>query len=179
MRRFVQIAIWTCFVSSLFGTRSSAHSQAKDPWGPLSFLLGNWSGAGSGKPGEAIAGSASFSFELDKKVIIRKNRAEFAPKPGERSRAVHEDLMIIYPQQGDGHFRAIYFDNEGHVINYSISFPAKQPSAVFESEGAGEGPRFRLVYEPAANGGLRTEFFIAPPGGEFRSYINGLMKKRR
>ena len=41
----------------------------------------------------------------------------------------HSDLLYIYPE-GSG-FKAIYFDNEGHVIHYAISFPARQPGRRF------------------------------------------------
>src|ERR1051325_4223618 len=99
----------------------SAGAQAKDPWAPLSFLLGNWSGGGSGKPGDVASGSASFSLDLKKNVIIRRNRAEIAARHGDTSKSVHEDLMVIYRQPGDGSLRAVYFDDEGHVINYSVT----------------------------------------------------------
>ena len=39
--------------------------------------------------------------------------------------------MIVY---NDGAPRAIYFDSEGHVIRYTVSFPSKDV-AVFDSEG--------------------------------------------
>jgi hypothetical protein len=144
-------------------------SQGGDRWSQFQFLIGNWSGVGSGQPGEAVSGATSFSYDLDKKVVVRKNRAEYAPKPGEKSGFVHEDLLIIYRQPFDSTFRAIYFDNEDHVINYVVSFPTQQPAAVFESEATGKGPRFRLVYELSTDGVLTNEFLIAPPGGEFKS----------
>ena len=91
---------------------------AGDLWVPLQFLVGNWSGAGSGQPGDIVGGTTSFSFELGKKILVRKNRAEFSPKPGEKTGVVHEDLLIIYEQPGESRLRAVYFDNEGHAINH-------------------------------------------------------------
>jgi len=158
---------------------SRAGRQDKDAWGPLRFLVGTWTGRGSGKPGEATSAVASFAFDLDKQILVRKNRAEFAPKPGEKKAEVHEDLMVIYPAPGSSGFRAVYFDNEGHVINYTISFPGKKSSAVLESEASDKAPRFRLVYEPGPDGALNNEFLIAPPGGTFKSYVKGTMKKAR
>jgi hypothetical protein len=86
--------------------------------------------------------------------------------------------MIIYPTPGDANFRATYFDNEGHVIHYTLTFPAKQPAVVFESDASDKGPRFRLVNELSADGVMSTEFFVAPPGGEFKSYVKGTAKKK-
>jgi hypothetical protein len=164
-------------LSALFYCALAQNTQSSNPWAPFQFLIGNWSGTGSGQPGEVGAGSTSFSFELGQNILIRKNKAEFAPKPGEKTGAVHEDLMIIYRQTGESHFRALYFDNEGHVINYRVSFPAKQPSAIFESDASDKAPRFRFVYEMDPDGLLSGEFLIAPPGGEFKTYTKGKVKR--
>jgi hypothetical protein len=150
----------------------------EDPWAPFQFLIGDWSGAGSVRPGEAVSGVTSFSFDLGKTILIRRNRAEIAPNPGEPRGAVHEDLMIIYREPGGGPlFRSIYFDSEGHVINYSVSFPAKGRSVVFESAASEKAPRFRFIYEMGPDGLLSGEFDIAPPGGEYKTYTKGLQKK--
>jgi hypothetical protein len=172
---FILLTASTLFLSYFPALAQS--STAKDPWAPFQFLVGNWSGTGSGKPGEAAAGSCSFSFDLGRKVLIRRNKAEFSPQPGEKLGTTHEDLMIIYQQPGDSQFRAIYFDNEGHIINYTLTFPAKQPSVAFESEGTDKTPRFRLVHELEADGLLSTEFAIAPPGGSFKTYTKGTVKR--
>lgn len=152
-------------------------AQDKGPLTPFQFLVGTWSGAGSGKPGETITGSTTFSLELGGKVMVRKNRAEYAQASSGAPKTIHEDLMVIYLQSGDDKVQAIYFDNEGHVINYTASFPVRQPSVVFESMAAENSPRFRLVYEQGSDGVLTAEFFIAPPGSDFKSYVKGTVIK--
>jgi hypothetical protein len=147
-------------------------AQGKNVWARFEFLLGEWSGTGGGRPGEAMAGSTSFSADLDGKIMVRKSRAEFA------SGTAHQDLMIVYPLAGDSSFQAVYFDNEGHVIHYAVSFPAVGPAAAFESKTAANEPRFRLVYERGAEDELTVEFLIAPPGGSFKSYTKGALKKK-
>jgi hypothetical protein len=154
-------------------------SEPSNPWAPFQFLIGNWSGTGSGQPGEVVGGSTSFSFKLGQNILIRHNKAEYAPKPGEKSGSVHEDLMIVFRQTGESQFRAIYFDNEGHVINYRVTFPDKQHSVVFESDASEKAPRFRFVYEIEPDGLLSGEFLIAPPGGEFKTYTKGKIKRAK
>ncbi len=146
-------------------------------WDRLQFLIGSWSSPVSGQPGQGLSGSTTFSYDLEKKVIVRKSRAEFAPGPGETKGLVHEDLLVIYQQPDESQFRAIYFDNEGHVIHYSLTFPAKQPAVVFESEESATSPRARLIYEIAAEDTLVTEFFVASPGGELLSHVKGTVKR--
>lgn len=164
-------------IIALFVIPLPASAQESDPWAPFNFLIGHWSGIGSGKPGEAVPGSSVFSFELDKSIIMRKNRVQSEPVPGQTTGRVHEDLLFIYRQTGEENFRAIYFDNEKHVINYTVTFPDKQPSVVFENVATGQSTRFKLAYELTADGILTTDFLIAPPGGEFKSYIKGTAKR--
>ncbi|MEN6310595.1 MAG: hypothetical protein ABFD80_03560, partial [Acidobacteriota bacterium] len=150
-------------------------AQQADIWTRLSFLIGEWQGVGSGAPGEAVGGT-SFTFGLDKNILVRKNWAKYPPKAGETAGLSHEDLMIIYPSPAG--FRAVYFDNEGHVIQYLVSFPAAPRSVVFETDPAQPGPRFRLAYELKENGVLENVFWVAPPGGEFKVYVRGSLKKK-
>jgi hypothetical protein len=139
----------------------------------LQFLIGNWSSPLSGQPGQGVAGWSTFSYDLDKRVIVRKSRAEFAPGPGETKGLVHDDMLVIYQQPGEPQMRAIYFDNEGHIIHYTLSIPAKQPGVVFESEASQTSPRARLVYEMTEDDTLITEFSVAAPGGELLSHVKG------
>ncbi len=146
-------------------------------WDPLEFLVGRWSSPVSGQPGEGIAGASDFSYALNGNILIRNSRAEFAPKPGETHGLVHDDLLIIYQQPEAPGLRAIYFDNEGHVIHYTLAFPEKQPGVIFESDERAAGPRARLTYEMDEHGMLITEFSVALPGGELVSHVKGRLRR--
>src|SRR6266851_575698 len=104
----------------------------------LEFLLGNWTGFAGEKDTPLGAGSGDYSFEaqLDRHIIVRRNRANYD------SGQTHDDLMIVYFED-PGSPRAIFFDGEGHVIHYRATFPSAG-SVVFESDSAAPGPRFRL-----------------------------------
>ncbi len=148
------------------------------PWAPLQFLLGEWVGTGSGEPGGEGPGHARFTFDLDGKILVRRSHSEYAPLPGEATGISHDDLLIVYrPAPVEG-FRAIYFDSEGHVINYRVYFPEKQPAVVCESEDSAQGPRFRLEYELAADGGLANAFSIALPGQDFKVHVHGITHRK-
>lgn len=144
------------------------------PFASLAFLVGEWTATGGGgKPGEAIGGGFSLRPDLGGAVLVRRNRAEYAPRQREARGQVHEDLMVIYSEGGA--LRAVYFDAEGHVIRYAVTAGAGR--AAFESEPA-PGPRFRLIYEKKGEGEVSVAFLVAPPGREFQVYAAGVAKRR-
>ena len=70
-----------------------------DPWAACRFLIGEWIGEGSGRPGQGRGNSRSRP-ELQGKVLVRRHRAEIAAGPGPAPE-VHEDLMVVYPAGKD------------------------------------------------------------------------------
>src|SRR6185369_7255723 len=126
------------------------HAQTADAWKQFDFLLGKWTGVAGEKDTPLGAGQGQFSFlpELNRKIVVRRNNASYA------SGAQHDDLMIIYLDSPTAPPRAIYFDTEGHTIQYNITIPAPN-RVVFESDSAQPGPSYRLTYwleGPALNG---------------------------
>jgi hypothetical protein len=165
------------FVALSFVAASA--SADDDPWKPYRFLAGEWTGEGSGGPGKG-SGAFSFNWELQEKVLVRKNRADFPAAQG-RPAFSHEDLMVIYRGDGEGPAKAIYFDSEGHVINYTASFSDDKKTLTFLSDAAAAGPRFRLSYTRGDNDVLAIKFEIAPPGkpDAFKSYLEGTAHRRK
>jgi hypothetical protein len=137
-------------------------AQAPDPWKPLQFLTGEWVGEGSGSPGEG-AGACTFEFDLQRKVMIRKNYAVY---PTFR----HDDLMVVYLDPVSKALKAIYFDNEEHVINYAVE--VGPDSVKFLSE------QYRLTYRRNGEDKLSLDFDVAPPGKPFANYIHASLRKK-
>lgn len=145
-----------------------------DPWLPLRFLVGSWKAeAGGGRPGEAVGGSFSFAIELDEKVAVRRSRAEFTPRSPDAAGTVHQDLMVIYPRKGGLH--ALYWDDEGHVVRYSVRSEAG--TVILESEPGQPGPRYRLVYARRGADVVEIAFSIAPPGKGFQPHVTGRARR--
>lgn len=137
----------------------------------LDFLVGKWTGIAGEKDTPQGAGQGEFSFEwqLNRKIMVRHNYAEYNSGPR------HDDLMLIYLDPPNDLPRAIYFDTEGHVIRYNVAFPSRD-KAIFESDGTQPGPRYRLSYwlERAS---LHGTFEVAEPGSEYKTYLNWTSKK--
>jgi hypothetical protein len=152
----------------LFGPARA--SAAEDAWAELRFLIGEWE-AGKDHP-EKGTGRFTLAPDLNGKVLVRKNRADLPAASG-RPAIAHEDLMVIH-RTGDGKgLRAVYFDNEGHVIHYAVT--AADGTITFLSDAAAQAPRFRLTYTRRQDEGVDIRFEIAPPGKPmtFKTYLEG------
>jgi hypothetical protein len=158
---------------------ASARQAAKPPdWEAWQFLLGEWEGKGGGAPGQG-AGGFTFALDLQKRILVRRNRSDY-PATSNQPAFSHEDLMVIYQEADKPAARAIYFDNEGHVIHYSVEFSPDQNSLVFLSEASPSAPQFRLTYNKAARNSLAIKFEIASPGapGKFSTYLQAVVQKK-
>ncbi len=151
--------------------------QAKDdPWEPFHFLIGEW--IGQGKEGQGT-GHFSLTPDLGGKILVRRNHAEL-PAANGRPAAVHEDLMVIYKSQDGKSVKAIYFDSEDHVINYTATVSPDKQTLTFISAPAPSAPRFRLTYQKEAEDRIGIKFEIAPPAKpeEFKAYLEGKARKK-
>ena len=145
-------------------------------WEKLNFLIGDWKGEGSGNPGEG-EGIFSFKYDLNYKILLRKSHSEY-PAAKDKPLIVHEDLMIIYLDYFGNPNRAIYFDNEGHVINYSITFPNNN-DVVFTSDKIPNAPIFRLTYSKIESDLLNVKFEMSQDGENYQAYVEGRSKRQK
>jgi hypothetical protein len=146
---------------------ASLHAQApSDAWAPLRFLIGTWD-ARSLNGDVQSSGTYLFQTELRGHVLARHSATKDCKGPLDFD-CEHSDILYIYAEGPV--YKAIYFDNEGHVIHYNVSTPAPA-TAVFLSDEKQPGPQFRLAYE-LKNGVMNGKFQIKVPGqAEFRSYL--------
>jgi len=169
---------WLLSVALLFCLTVVA--QAQPAMGTAKFgpkwrlLLGDWAGEG---PTGAASGNCSFRLELGEHIIARTNHAEL-PASGARQAAAHDDFMVIYPGSAEDQARAMYWDNEGHVIEYSASWAPDRNTLTFVSK-AGPGPQFRLIYKKVDADTLTVSFEMAPPGqaAAFKPYTSGRIRR--
>lgn len=162
----------------IFSIAAVCQSTPKNLWADWDFLLGEWvSGESSGVPGTASAGSFTLAPDLGGKILVRKNHAEYPPSNG-RPAIVHDDLMIVY-YEGSA-TKALYNDNEGHVIHYAVNFSADKKKLVMLSEKATSAPQYRLTYEGLRPGVVKLLFEIAPPDKpeEFKKYVEAVVKRK-
>jgi len=161
-------------ISILFvGINHSSAQQKVVPGPEWNFVLGDWIGDGAGLPGEA-KGWFTFNKDLDGNILVRKNH-NVIPAANGKQATIHDDLLIVYLDNSEALTKAIYFDNENHVINYAVSFNQTDKSLTFTSETQKNMPRFRLTYTATENNGLNIVFEFAPPNQSeaFSKYLSG------
>ena len=158
--------------------------QAQQPpstsaWKDFDFLLGEWTWAGGGQPGQGN-GTSTFRPELDGTVLVRKTHLDY-PATKERAAFAHDDLIYVYHDPQDNSVRAIFFDGEGHVIRYALTAVSGGNSVEFVSDAAPGGTRCRMTYARAGADSVTEKFEIAPPGkpNDFAPYVEFTAKRIR
>ncbi|MBI5709730.1 MAG: hypothetical protein HZC42_05395 [Candidatus Eisenbacteria bacterium] len=148
-------------------------------WEAWRYLLGEWSAVGSGRPGEA-SGGFGFATDLEGGALVRRSHADYPAAPG-RPAAHHEDLMVLYREGSGSAARALYLDNEGHVIHYAAEASAGGTRWTFTSAAAPAAPRYRFTYMKLTRDSLAMRFEIAPPGkpDSLATYLQGTARRRR
>lgn len=157
------------------GILSMGFSQQKPNWDQWRWLTGEWVGEGSGQPGTG-GGTFSFKTDLDQNILVRKSHSEY-PATADKPQVIHDDLMVVYPDFSGTPAKAIYFDNEGHTINYSITYSEK--SITLTSDKIPNVPIFRLTYSLLDNETVNTKFEMSQDGVKFFTYIEGKSKKSK
>jgi hypothetical protein len=169
MKFFIIAAL--LFTSSLFAQTNTAHSSEADPLKALSFLEGTWEGkTGSGSAGAQVTGTYTFQRELRNHTLARHTNSIGACKGPAAFDCEHSDLLYVYQDAGGQSLKALFLDNEGHVIHYDVSTPSPT-TAVFLSNSSQPGPQFRLLYE-LKDQIMSGKFQMRMPGQEeWKSYL--------
>jgi hypothetical protein len=155
-----------------------AQTASASTWKPLNFLIGTWDATTrTGSAGAATSGTYSFQLELRGHVLVRHSSNSECKGPADFD-CEHGDLLYIYPDAPGQSYKAIYFDNEGHVIHYDVSTPTAT-TAVFLSSPSQPGPQFRLSYELTGST-MHGSFQMRMPGeNEFKSYLEWSGEKKK
>jgi hypothetical protein len=162
-----QIAVALLFALPL---ATAAQAPAADPFKALSFLEQNWEANTNGYGGVKSTGTYTFRRELGGHVLARRSTSDVACKGPATFDCEHGDILYVYEEAPGQPLKAIYLDNEGHVIHYDVTTPTPS-SVVFLSEASRPGPQYRLSYEIKDNL-LLGKFQMHLPGQtEWKSYL--------
>jgi hypothetical protein len=162
--------IAVCALALLVQSAPARPATVEEPWKALTFLEGTWDAhTQAGSAGAEGNGTYTFKFELNHHVLARYSKQSDCKGPKAYD-CKHSDLLYIYQGAQGQPPKAIYFDNEGHVIHYAVSNP-ETSMAVFASEPLSSGPQFQLIYQ-LKNGVMSGKFQMRMPGqADWKSYL--------
>jgi hypothetical protein len=174
LKSFVPLA---AFFALALTQNDRALSTPADPWKALAFLEGTWDAhAQAGSAGARSTGTYTFKPELKHHVLVRRSDSAACNGPANFD-CQHSDVLYVYQEAEDRPLKAIYFDNEGHVIHYAVSTPDSS-TAIFISDVSPSGPQFRLVYE-FKDSVMWGKFQMRMPGqADWKSYLEWSGAKR-
>jgi hypothetical protein len=143
----------------------------------LKFLEGKWVGEGSSEAGRG-RGYATFEKDLQSKVIVRRNHADY-PASHDRAAYQHDDLMVIYMDPSSKGVRAFYTDNEGHVIQYTVGVSADGNTVTFLADREPAAAQYRLTYTRHEENKMTIllEARGASQDAQFQKVVEGKMMK--
>jgi hypothetical protein len=139
MKLYALVLLFACPAS----ISAQTSPQDPNPWKELNFLKGTWEAKTAAGATAKITGTYTFQMELKGHVLARHATVSDCTGP-ETFDCQHGDLFYVYQDSTENGLKAIYFDNEGHVIKYAVS--TTEPSTVTFMSEPQPGPRFRLVY---------------------------------
>jgi hypothetical protein len=171
---------WIFAVALILCSTKIAVAQSSAPnWTPFSWLVGDWVGEGAASDRGQGTGGFSFTLDLQKNILVRKNWADY-PATNGRAAFRHDDLMIAYQESAKDPVQAIFFDSEGHVIRYSTSASTLDNTVRFTSDAQPSTQRYRLTYVKTGEKTLSLKFEIAPPDkpDAFVTYIEATAHRK-
>ena len=145
-----------------------------DKWGIFRYFLGNWTGVGTGKPGESSA-KRSYSLTLADQFLKIEGRSVYEPQDANPSGEVHEELGFISFDKGRSQYVLREFHVEGYVNQYVLEQDrVDKTHFIFVTEAIeniAPGWRARTTIEILAEDSFREIFDLAGPGREWGCYI--------
>lgn len=165
-----------CSLSAVAQTAQPGSSPSNATWHALQGLAGTWkSEPGVTPAGPVIDGGFTITAELQGHVLVRRNFTAFAAT-AQRPAFRHDDLTVYYAGETP---RAIYFDSEGHAIEYAVTASADAKEIVCLSPVKAGEPRFRFTYTFTTPDTMKVGFDIAMPGtpDQFGNHVGGVVHR--
>ena len=154
----------------------SQNNPGDTTWSQWQSLIGTWKGNNSGEPGQG-EGYFTFGFELNGNVLIRKGHTVFPGHENQPAR-IHDDILVIYKDTSAVPDKADYFDSEGHVLHYYITYNGNS-TIVLTSIPVKDNPVFRLTLIKMDNltTDIKFEYAMQKNPEDFKIHVEGVVTK--
>jgi hypothetical protein len=182
-RRWRKIALALSVLSTgLLPPASLAADAGKpDPWASVRFLVGTWSGAASGEPGNGTV-ERKYEFVLKDRFIQERNVSTYPPQEKNKRGEVHEHISFVSYDRLRKVLVLRQFHQEGFINQFALKPElGTATKLVFESEALENLDskwRARETYEVLGADEFVETFELAEPGKEFQVYSQTRFKRR-
>ncbi len=155
-------------------------TPAVDPWAPVRFLIGQWTGETEGEPGKGTV-TRSYRFVLKDRFIHEQNVSTYPPQPKNEKGEVHEHWSFLSCDRARHTLVLRQFHQEGFVNQYVLQPGGAQGALVFESEALENVPagwKARESYRVVSPDEFVETFEIASDGKTFSVYSQTRFRRR-
>jgi hypothetical protein len=154
-------------VAALALAASAADAPGSDPWQPVRFLVGRWTGTVQGEAGNGAV-TSSYEFTLAGTFIEGRNVSTYPAQEKNRKGEVHEHRSFISYDRQRRKLVLRQFQQAGFVYTYVLNAAESTGNLlVFDSESfenLGTGTRARETYEIYSSDEFVETFEVAEPG---------------
>jgi len=154
-------------------------SESTDPWLPVRFFVGQWTGTAEGEPGSGTV-KRTYEFVLGGKYLNERNTSTYKPTAKKPAGEVHDHWSFFSHDRARRTLVLRQFHQEGFVNQYALAAGTTAAGFTFESEGFENLPagwKARERYEKLSPDEFVETFELAPPGKEFSVYSRTHLKR--
>ena len=155
--------------------------ESIDLWEKFRFFLGQWQGAGTGKPGLSQV-ERQYRLVLDEKFIQLVDRSVYEPQERNPEGEIHEEIGYISYDKSRQRYILREFHVEGYVNQYVAGdWDPQGKKIVFATEAIENIPpgwQARTTYEILGENKFRETFELAGPDQAWRCYITNDLERK-
>lgn len=154
--------------------------DGRGKWEAFRYFLGDWTGSGTGKPGNSSA-ERSYRLTLADQFIEMRGRSLYEPQEANPTGEDHQEIGLLSSDNERGVFVLREFHVEGYVNQYVLeAFDSEDSRFVFVTEGIENIPagwRARTTIEILSDDSFRETFDLAGPAKEWVCYTTSVMRR--
>jgi hypothetical protein len=166
----------------LAGLAINAADEKSDPWQPVRFFIGHWTGTAEGEAGNGTV-DRHYEFILGDHFIEEHNTSTYPPQEKNKNGEVHHHMSIISFDKERKTLMLRQFHVEGFVNLYAFNSVASSPKRlIFEIErfeNFSNEWKARETYDIISNDEFVETFELAPPGKPFQLYSRNHLRRAK